>query len=400
MRTRLALVHSPLFIHPSAFPTHQACIGTLPPVIPLQIPQPKLGARHGSVVKLSSESTVHVPSERNDGTNKRIHWDWGLLKQRIQRFPRLFRKRGLPRSNTWAVPETSRALCQQAMKFFAQLILETFLVASAFALASTLLFAEVKSKFVIINLTRWMAASLFIKMVMFHSRISSTVPSLAREETTDWFLQGSYRVLLGDSNDNEVSVASSIPVRIRQVPGDGSCLFHAVAAGILYDKSTSNHNHEHDASKHLTHPPMSKVINYSSKLRTQAVDSLENGMKNNTLVVLQNDETISASLLVSQAATMYDITKEEYVSNMRQENVWGGGPEMVALANCLARQILLLETVNAHDENAIYLKEITRFGPPSACYPIYILSTNQKFPKDYGKKEKNHFLAVFPSQPF
>ena len=88
---------------------------------------------------------------------------------------------------------------------------------------------------------------------------------------------------------------------------------------------------------------------------------------------------------------------------MRLENVWGGGPEIVALANGLKRQIVMLEPVNGDVDttNVIKLKATARLGPlVTTEKTIYILSTNIKFPKEYKRKKSNHFLAVFPSQPF
>ena len=148
---------------------------------------------------------------------------------------------------------------------------------------------------------------------------------------------------------------------------------------------------------------MSTVIEYASTLRAQAVNTLENGIASNTQLVMQRDETISASSLVNMAASQYGITTDDYISNMRLENVWGGGPEIVALSNALKRQVVLLKPVNDADttNDVISLKTMARFGPlVTTEKTIYILSTNIKFPKEYKRQKSNHFLAVFPSQPF
>ena len=153
---------------------------------------------------------------------------------------------------------------------------------------------------------------------------------------------------------------------------------------------------------------MSKVIEYSSKLRTLAVDTLENGIKpedeaesggSETQLIMQNDELISASSLVQNASKQYGVPSAEYLSTMRQENVWAGGPEIVALANCIKRQIILLEptTEDRPKNECLYLSVIARFGPPSKAQQIYILSTNQQFPKEHYGKPSNHFLVVFPA---
>jgi len=221
-------------------------------------------------------------------------------------------------------------------------------------------------------------------MVILHSRIASSVPSLTRDETNDWFLKGSYQVMCDDNN-------CSVEVKIRQVPGNGACLFHAIAAGILYYDNNADD---------ISHPTISKVIECSSTLRTLAVDTLANGIKSNAQLVMQTDEVISTAILINKAASQYGLTSEEYLSNMRSDNVWGGGPEIVALANSLNRQIVLLELV-AKDDDVISLKVTARFGPPQSTeHTIYILSTNIKFPNDFIGKKSNHFLAVFPSRLF
>ncbi|KAL3805595.1 hypothetical protein HJC23_005839 [Cyclotella cryptica] len=223
---------------------------------------------------------------------------------------------------------------------------------------------------------------------------------MARREDDEWFLYGSY-FLVSDKT------AAPVSLRIRQVPGNGSCLFNAIAAGILYNSSSITAN---DVEQH---PSMPEVRKLSSQLRTKAVDMLASGIKHTEQLIMQKDEMIDASNLVRLAADQYGITSNEYLENMRDERVWGGGPEIVALANELQRQIVLLETTDysraaqnsnqsSHDGCSIYLKVSALFGPSSEGYefgpPIYILSANQMFPKKRGvQARENHFLAVFPS---
>ena len=61
---------------------------------------------------------------------------------------------------------------------------------------------------------------------------------------------------------------------------------------------------------------------------------------------MQDDETISTLSLVQMAAEKYGMSVAKYLKNMRQEGVWGGGPEIVALANWMERQIVLLEPMD------------------------------------------------------
>lgn len=53
---------------------------------------------------------------------------------------------------------------------------------------------------------------------------------MSRGEDADWFLSGSFYAASDKLNE-------PISVRIRQVPGNGSCLFLSIAAGILYNES-------------------------------------------------------------------------------------------------------------------------------------------------------------------
>ncbi|KAL3765613.1 hypothetical protein ACHAW5_008270 [Stephanodiscus triporus] len=316
----------------------------------------------------------------------------------LPRFVGVFRRRNLPRSKSpHPIPDDARDLGLQSLIFFIwRIVLESSFIASAFALASAVFFAKVESKFVIANVIRWMAVSLSLKMCILQSRMT-LMTSLTKD---DWFCSGSYRALLG--NDAIIDCDSSIPVRIRQVIGDGSCLFQAIASGVLFDKTTPKFNakKEHDEDNSFAHPSTSEVIRYSLALRALAVETLKDGIANNTSMVLQHGETTSVLSLVSKAAIEYGMTSNEYLSEMQQENVWGGGPEIVALANCLMRRIVLLETSHYFsDENVIYLKEIARFGSHTTSNPIYILSANQRFPMENKKSKNNHFLAVFPSRP-
>ena len=371
MRLRLAAVYSSYaFIYPAALPTkHIACIGALPPGL----------------------SKVDVQYGRIDDRTTCLLGLW------LQKFAGVFRKRRLPRSKLPPpIPDDARSQRLRSLIFFLRrIVLESFFVASAFAFASIIFFAKVESKFVIANVIRWLALSLSLKMCNLQSRMA-LMTSLTTE---DWFCSGSYHVLLG--NDANITRDSSIPVRIRQVLGDGSCLFQAIAAGILFDVAIPNLNasHDHNEDGRLAPPSNVEVIRYSSSLRALAVETLKDGMENNTSMIQQHGETTSVSWLINKAANQYGLTSNEYLSEMLKENVWGGGLEIVALANCLRRRIVVLETSHDHsDTNAIYLKEIARFGPHTISNPIYILSANQRFPMELGNSKNNHFLVVFPSR--
>ncbi|KAL3822174.1 hypothetical protein ACHAXA_008190 [Cyclostephanos tholiformis] len=361
MRPGLAAVYSSCaFIYPSALPPqHNACIDSCPPGIS------KTDAQGGRIYEHSSG-----PS--------------------LRKFVGMFRKRRLPRSNS--SPTMLGLSLQNMIYFIRRIVLESSFVASASTLASIIFLGKVEIKFIIANVIRSMVASLVLKMCAVQSRMT-WITSL---EMNDWFCSGSYRILLG--NDGNLSRDNFIPARIRQVPGYGSCLFQAIAVGVLFVPNDSA-DQEHVSGRRFPHISNAEATRYSSTLRAQAVKTLKDGIENHTLIGLQHGDTISVTSLVNMAASRYGMTFDEYLFEMRQENVWGGIPEIVALAHCLRRQIVMLETCPSYPgDNEICLKEIARFGKYSTSNPIYILSANQRFPMENGKLKKDHFLTVFPSR--
>ena len=280
-----------------------------------------------------------------------------------------------------------------------RVILEVSFVSIAIAVAASIaIFARIEcKKIVIVNwILRYMTMSVFLKLCMIQSHLTS----IAAIEKDNWFIPGCFHLLLDDPNKNNTQLSSSsvVPVRIRQVQGDGSCLFQSIAAGILFDENVQL-------------PQQSKVVHYSLTLRELAVKTLRDGINNNTSIITMNGgTTITVQSLVSNAARLYGMTCNNYLSEMQQVAVWGGGPEIVALAHYLQRQIVVLETYSgftssSDDEqqqhDVIYLKEMTRFGSPQystiSLNPIFILAANERFPKDYGNAKYNHYLAVFPT---
>mmetsp|Transcript_23216 Transcript_23216/g.46319 ORF Transcript_23216/g.46319 Transcript_23216/m.46319 type:complete len:440 (+) Transcript_23216:285-1604(+) len=278
-------------------------------------------------------------------------------------------------------------------------------------------------KFLTINLTRWVATSLCVKLLTLHSQITALVDQstpLVNDANIDedWFLKGEYHVKIeGDTscddylfssnttlyNNTEVAAVSSL-VGIRQVPRDGSCLFHAIGARLLHDKwvhKSTECNH-HPQRQH--YPPMTSIIEYSSKLRQQAVNALQDNPQRQFTMIQgeEEEEPISASSLVQLAAEPYGLSSDEYLTSMRDESVWGGGPEIMALASELQRQVVVLEPDEKMDDDVCFLKVRARFGESIfdiGSNTVYILCANQQFPERCGRgryDDCNHFLAVFP----
>ena len=123
------------------------------------------------------------------------------------------------------------------------------------------------------------------------------------------------------------------PVEIRQVPGDGNCLFHSIAACL----------HQAANGTHLPMDSHERILELRCKsleLRNTAVDVLQNlSGKGRRKLFLQGDEYLEARELLAAAAAQFELEGEEYCELMRKESYWGGGPEIVALCNHLQRPI-------------------------------------------------------------
>eukprot|EP00978_Attheya_sp_CCMP212_P026812 scaffold88888_cov55-Attheya_sp.AAC.2 len=227
-----------------------------------------------------------------------------------------------------------------------------------------------------------------------------------------------------------------IPVMIRQVPGDGNCLFHSLATCLSYANNGT----------HVSMQDTQHVMRCNSALlRQQAVDCLSQNPKR--WLFLQGHEYLRARDLVDAAASQYDMTGERYCELMRKDSYWGGGPEIVALCNVLKRPIHVYELASHHPDNEqrdvdekkkedesvasggessssspspgrSNSKRVSRFTKQAAapqfrlrrmaCFgspkfdrrePLHILSADSRFPDISPGKQLNsgnHFLAMFP----
>lgn len=148
---------------------------------------------------------------------------------------------------------------------------------------------------------------------------------------------------------------------VRQVPGDGSCLFHSIAAWLSYIKFDKHLDFDH------------KMRSLSSRLRRLAVDTL---IQNRTLM-LENGEEISSFGLLDLVAEHYNITAHEYCQQMLDTKTWGGGPEIVALSNHFQCPIHVYQlcTVGLFPMRSFRLELCATFGSP--CFdskaPIQLL---------------------------
>ncbi|CAB9526408.1 OTU-like cysteine protease [Seminavis robusta] len=204
-------------------------------------------------------------------------------------------------------------------------------------------------------------------------------------------------VQLGGKHQNAVHL-EMVQVHIRQVPGDGNCLFHSIStcmAQVVNGTSLQYPQH------------LGWLYRQSACLRKQAVDCLR--QKRKTLF-LQGHEYLKAQDLVEAAAAQYSISASEYCDLMQQDSYWGGGPEIVALSNVLKRPIHVYELAASspggnrlllRGNNCFVLRRMACFGSPKfdKKEPFHILSADSRFPDispGHQMSSGNHFLAVFP----
>mmetsp|Transcript_12618 Transcript_12618/g.24233 ORF Transcript_12618/g.24233 Transcript_12618/m.24233 type:complete len:326 (+) Transcript_12618:57-1034(+) len=217
----------------------------------------------------------------------------------------------------------------------------------------------------------------------------------------DGFLRDEFRRIPGEWEE-EVRLRTrqrlETKCRIRQVPGDGNCLFHSISLCLQH---ATNGTHW-DVSKCLE-----DLYTHSQTLRQQAVDCLRQPHKR---LFLQGRETLKSGELVQAAAQQYGLTSEEYCQAMEQDCVWGGGPEIVALSNLLQRPIHVYELATSSSSskpssgNTFVLRRMACFGSPrfDRREALHILSADSRFPDLLPGEQLsagNHFLAVFPLRP-
>lgn len=207
------------------------------------------------------------------------------------------------------------------------------------------------------------------------------------------------------------------PMLIRQVPGDGNCLFHSIAACLHYEDANGKCHLPMDSYECI-----GKLRGKSLQLRNNAVDILQNVVESRRKLFLQGEEYLESHELLGAAAAQFDLEGEEYCELMRKESYWGGGPEIVALCNYLQRPIHIYELIPADEASnnqakinnsnnqghntkktstQFTLRRMACFGSPKfdRREPLHILSADSRFPDIEPRRIRkvgNHFLALFP----
>lgn len=214
---------------------------------------------------------------------------------------------------------------------------------------------------------------------------------------------------------------------VRQVPGDGSCLFHAIASWLSYLASGQHLSFEYccnysdyekvmnrslcvstvmNGTKPLAIPATLKSVslNVSNTMcagiignSTQCIPSTEGSwpllyelskqlrelsvsiLQANQTLELEDYEVLNSSQLVEAVAEHYNVTPAEYCTSMLDPQTWGGGPEIVALSNHFQCPIFVYQ-LGTEGEGMFPMKQFclelcARFGYPVFAdkEPIHIL---------------------------
>jgi hypothetical protein len=197
------------------------------------------------------------------------------------------------------------------------------------------------------------------------------------------FLPSEYTVKQDSGN------AMTTKFKVRQVPGDGGCLFHSLAVSIAFRRDKS-HPEAFDG----------KLRELSLRLRQLSIDVLG---KVGECLVMEGDERIASHELLEMVASNYNMTSADYLCKMADPKTWGGGPEIVALSNYFRRPIHVYELDTCGMwRKQFQLRVCAKFGSPEfdAKCPLYLLCADGRFPHlvpGTQKETGDHFLALFPS---
>ena len=241
------------------------------------------------------------------------------------------------------------------------------------------------------NIIRWVVLTALLMFMRWYGRLVASSPSeLFRRIGCDLLDERGFvrfRYPIVDTTNGEMCAL------VRQMPGDGSCLFYAVAAGLLQSETGSQSTVVLNSP--ATWPDIRKR---ADELRQIAVDTLENGYDGNFLTISEGDK-VSSSDLVQAAASSFGMTTKEYCQSMRRSTCWGGGVELVALSNALGRNICMYEPYGL-ESGRVGLSKMFCFGSSSCSgETLNVLITCDRFPSHQEGRRvrgvRNHFLSVF-----
>lgn len=166
---------------------------------------------------------------------------------------------------------------------------------------------------------------LLVTLLLLHS---STIHSFSTKPTQfQQFVFGSNGVCLEPSLF--VDIESNRKFTMRNVPGDGDCMFQAAALAAATSWGLGANM---------------VLLRKIAKETRQVVASILESEGN---LYIEQARLVSAKQLLKSAAQQEGVTPDEYLSLLRKEGseggLYGGGPELTVLSNVLRRPISIYE---------------------------------------------------------
>ncbi len=141
-----------------------------------------------------------------------------------------------------------------------------------------------------------------------------------------------------DDSDDEYSYECS-----AKTLHEKSAFLRQIAVDMLTPQEMNEH--EHEATNTQSNNNNNNKINKNSNNNNKRNNEKILKRRRKTPLFLQGNEYLYRDDLLHVAASQYDLTGREYCDLMRKDGVWGGGPEIVAISNYLARPIHVYELV-------------------------------------------------------
>ena len=227
-----------------------------------------------------------------------------------------------------------------------------------------------------------------------------------------------------EDEENSNNLTSKQRFITRNVPGDGSCLFHAITACITHERCKFHIDSD---------SPLMKA--YSECLRYKAVQVLSGQTDIKTLYIDNtNEEPITPYDLLQTFANNEGLSIDMYCYNMYKNSTWGSGAEIVALSNYFQRPIYIYQLCTTDNDNKpnnmlqtlllSLLNHLSLSHSPSqsqhsqsqsfklTCWwrcgspvmydqkePLHILHADGRYPNILPGQQKesgDHFFALFP----
>jgi len=189
---------------------------------------------------------------------------------------------------------------------------------------------------------------------------------------------------------------------LRNVPGNGDCVFHAVLSSVFISMGMLN--------------PDSEFLNPMSSMAIEIRNVVANYLSSPDGTLYVNDKPrkriVRCQDLLRTAAKGEGLTTEEYLCKLRlpgrQGGLYGGGPELTVLSNILRRPISIYHLKQTHsmdeNNNSCEIQRMGVFGEglfedPAQTIPDSVISNAVFFTLDGRSKQQRQSTSPLLSSP-